>query len=366
MSQTVCKFWAMSRCMNKRCPYLHPAQKSPPVISQEKAKAERVCKFWADGKCVKGERCPYLHAWFRGDGFQGHKKGITGIALTDNSSCLYSAAKDGTVRVWDCNTGQCSKVINLGAEAGCLISKGVWVFCGASNLVKAWNTECNTEFTLAGPVGQVHAMEVENDMVFAGTEEGVIYVWKGIVCSDTKANPFHPHQALSGHTGAVVSLRVGSIRLYTGSVDYTIRVWNLDTLECAMTLNGHSDTVTSLITWSTCLISCSLDHTIKAWSMSEGGKIEEIYTHTEEDGLLALSGMHDGEDQPLLFCSSKDNSVRMYDLPSFDERGKLFAKREVQAIQIGSGGLFFTGDETGGLSVWKWLEPADKQESSSA
>ncbi|KAL6189304.1 hypothetical protein ACLB2K_040693 [Fragaria x ananassa] len=186
-----------------------------------KAKAERVCKFWADGKCVKGERCPYLHTWFRGDGFsfltklQGHKKGITGIALPDNSSYLYSAAKDGTVRVWDCNTGQCSKVINLGAEAGCLISKGVWVFCGASNLVKAWNTECNTKFTLAGPVGQVHAMEVENDMVFAGTEEGVIYVWKGKVCSDTKGNPFHPHQALSGHTGAVVSLRVGTWKYQT-------------------------------------------------------------------------------------------------------------------------------------------------------
>ncbi|KAL6191876.1 hypothetical protein ACLB2K_038265 [Fragaria x ananassa] len=99
--------------------------------------------------------------------------------------------------------------------------------------------------------------------------------------------------------------------------------------------------------------------------MSKGGKIEEIYTHTDEDGLLALSGMHDGEDQPLLFCSSKDNSVRMYDLPSFDERGKLFAKREVQAIQIGSGGLFFTGDETGGLSVCKWLEPNKSLDESS-
>ncbi|XP_024195705.1 zinc finger CCCH domain-containing protein 48-like [Rosa chinensis] len=395
-SETVCKFWAMGRCLKKECRFLHadPEQKTLALMEEkaksigkasdsatvnvnveksigthkEKAEAEAVCKFWADGKCVR-RRCPYLHSWFRGDGFsslaklQGHKKGITGIVLPEGSSSLYSAAKDGTVRVWDCNTGECSRVINLGAEAGCLISKGVWIFCGASNLVKAWNIESNAEFTLAGPVGQIHAMEIGNDMVFAGAEEGVIYVWKGKACSDAKANPFHPHQALRGHTAAVVSLRVGNIRLYSGSMDHTIRVWNLDTLECAMTLNGHSDAVTSLICWTTFLISCSLDHTIKVWTMCKGGNIEEIYTHTEEDGLLALSGMHDAEDKPVLLCSSKDNSVRIYDLPSFDERGRLFAKREVRAIQVGLGGLFFTGDETGGLSVWKWLEPAVKQES---
>lgn len=399
-SETVCKFWAVGRCLNKSCRFLHPdpQQKTLALIEEEEKSSQKgkapeadataiveksianhkgksvdtVCKFWADGRCVKRDGCPYLHSWFRGDGYsslaklQGHKKGIAGIGLPERSSNLYSAAKDGTLRLWDCQTGQCSRVINLGAEAGCLISKGPWVFCGASNLVKAWNTDSNAEFTLTGPAGQIHCMEVGNDMVLAGTEEGVIYVWKGKACSDAKANPFHPLQALNAHTGAVVSLRVGTlVKLYSGSVDHTIRVWDLETLECTMTLNGHSDAVTSLICWSKCLISCSLDHTIKVWaSMGEEGNIGEIYTHTEEHGLLALSGMHDAEDKPVLFCSSNDNSVRIYDLPSFAERGRLFAKREVWAIQVGPGGLFFTGDETGLVSVWKWLEPAVKQESS--
>ena len=40
---------------------------------------------------------------------------------------------------------------------------------------------------------------------------------------------------------------------------------------------------------------------------------------------------------------------------SFAERGKLFAKREVRTIQIGPAGtgLFFTGDATGQITVWK-------------
>lgn len=38
----------------------------------------------------------------------------------------------------------------------------------------------------------------------------------------------------------------------------------------------------------------------------------------------------------------------------FTERGKIFAKQEIRAIQIGPGGIFFTGDGSGQVKVWKW------------
>lgn len=37
----------------------------------------------------------------------------------------------------------------------------------------------------------------------------------------------------------------------------------------------------------------------------------------------------------------------------FAERGKILSKMETRAIQIGPGGLFFTGDGTGQVKVWK-------------
>ncbi|PRQ44786.1 putative transcription factor WD40-like family [Rosa chinensis] len=67
---------------------------------------------------------------------QGHKKAVTGIAFPERSSKLYTASKYGTVRVWDCNTGQCITAVNLGGETGALITKGPWVFCGAYNVVR--------------------------------------------------------------------------------------------------------------------------------------------------------------------------------------------------------------------------------------
>ncbi|GMH09048.1 hypothetical protein Nepgr_010888 [Nepenthes gracilis] len=114
----------------------------------------------------------------------------------------------------------------------------------------------------------------------------------------------------------------------------------------------------SLLCWEQFLLSCSLDKTIRVWVATESGNLEVTYTHNEEHGVLTLCGMHDSEAKPVLLCSCNDNSVRLYDLPSFSERGKIFSKQEIRAIQIGPGGLFFTGDGSGQVRVWNWSAAA--------
>jgi hypothetical protein len=37
-------------------------------------------------------------------------------------------------------------------------------------VLQAWNTLANTELSLSGPVGQVYAMVVGNDLLFAATQ----------------------------------------------------------------------------------------------------------------------------------------------------------------------------------------------------
>ncbi|XP_061347812.1 zinc finger CCCH domain-containing protein 48-like [Gastrolobium bilobum] len=299
-------------------------------------------------------------SWFRGDGdgfstlarLQEHKKVVTGIALPAGSDKLFSGSTDGTVRIWDCHSGQCVNVINLGSQVTSLISEGPWVFVGLRNSVKAWNIQTASEFTLDGPKGQVLAMTVGNDTLFAGAEDGVISAWRG--SSETRS-PVELIASLRGHTKAVVCLTVGCERLYSGSMDHSIKVWDLNTLECKMTLNEHTDVVTSLICWNNYLLSSSYDCTIKVWGATEEGTLKVTYTHTEENGVLALCGMTVPEDKHILFCSCRDNSVGLYELPSFSEMGRLFARKEVRSLEKGPGGLLFTGDGTGLLTVWKWL-----------
>lgn len=43
-------------------------------------------------------------------------------------------------------------------------------------ILQAWNTQTNTDLSLSGPVGQVYAMAVGNDLLFAGTQVIILQV----------------------------------------------------------------------------------------------------------------------------------------------------------------------------------------------
>lgn len=394
-NQKVCYHWRAGKCDRFPCPYLHrelprpqngtASSKRPhgfaddqPMVRRNPnnfgnssswgrahgggvagkiVKTEKVCNYWVQGNCSYGDKCRYLHSWCTGDCFslltqlEGHQKVVTGITMPSGSDKLYTGSKDETVRVWDCQSGQCAGVINLGGEVGCMLSEGPWVFVGVPNVVKAWNIQTATDLSLTGPIGQVYALVVGNDLLFAGTQDGTILAWR----FNAAANTFEPAATLKSHNLAVVTLVVGANMLYSGSMDHSIRLWSLETLQCVQTLSEHTSVVMSVLCWDQFLLSCSLDKTIKVWAATESGNLEVTYTHNEEHGLLTLCGMHDSEAKPVLLCSCNDNSVRVYDLPSFSERGKIFAKQEVRSIQIGPGGLFFTGDGTGQVKVWNWL-----------
>ncbi|KAK6930643.1 WD40 repeat [Dillenia turbinata] len=341
------------------------------------------------------------------------KKAVRGIGFPSGSEKLYTCSKDGLLQSWDCHTGQCADTNNLGCEIGSLISAGPLGFCrhaecyqgkllvlayiilqfptGISLIDQVFNIDTNAEYRLTGPVELVYAITVERDVLFTGAQDGTIYALK----FNPESNSFQGPALLKGHEAAVVSLVVGGNRLYSGSMDHNIKVWDIDTLQCIRTLNGHSAVVMSLLFWDQHLFSCSLDNTIKVWATSEDCNMEVIYTHNEEDvnpmfqqiasclhiprspalpphifvlmekhlfqGVLALCGALDAEAKPVLLCSCNDNSIHLYELPSFCQKGRISATREIRSIRIGSGGLLFTGDEAGLVTVWKWVSESGSQ-----
>ncbi|KAF2282852.1 hypothetical protein GH714_043150 [Hevea brasiliensis] len=144
------------------------------VLQDSQLRAEEKSGFCIY-KCDKGDGCQFLHSWFYGDWFstlaklKGHIQAVSGIALPSRSDKLFSGSSDGIVHVWDCYTGQSTRVINLGIKIGTLISEGPWIFVGLPNIVKEWNIETAVEFNLDGLVGQVNAIAVVDviDMLFA-------------------------------------------------------------------------------------------------------------------------------------------------------------------------------------------------------
>eukprot|EP00850_Spirogloea_muscicola_P015164 SM000114S24127 [mRNA] locus=s114:97755:100785:+ [translate_table: standard] len=342
---------------------------------------------------------------------RGHEKAVRAIALPAGSSQLYTGGQDESVRVWNCVTGQCTSVVQMGGDVGALLSESGWLFVGLPNEVKTWNMQSAAQHSLTGPKGQVHSMAINGDMLFAGTHDGNILLWK----FNPSSNGFDPVVSLTGHTLPVLVLQVASNRLYSGSMDQSIRVWDLSSGQCVQTLLGHTGIVMGLLCWEQYLLSCSLDGTIKVWGMSSSGQLDNTYTHPETDetpngasdaprdvsgkrhsctrlfdfatstlelcslyradqgrpkadqgrslclfngqGALSLSGTIDGASKPVLLCAYNDNTVRLYDLPTFNERGALFTLEEVRALHVGPGGIMFSGDSHGDVKVWRWTTP---------
>ncbi|CAI0459311.1 unnamed protein product [Linum tenue] len=364
---------AVSQKSRNNCQKIESAQKPEASLlvtttTVERSEDKACCQEWMSGSCGRGDSCQFLHSWSRGDGFsllarlEGHVgKPVSGIGLPSGSDKLYTASSDGKVCAWDCHSGLISGAVNVSDQIGCLISDEEWVFVGFPNGVKAWNFKSEVYYDLTGPSGQVNALEVGLDALYAGAEDGGISVWKGFT-DHQLANRFQHAIPLRGHASAVTCLRAsinGELhRLYSGSTDGMIKEWDLNTGECIQTLKAHDDDVTSVICWDQYLVSCSLDKKVKFWGRTEegGDEIILLYTHEEEHAALALGGVNDSDGKPILFCSWNDNSVGLYELPSLKERGRIYAEKEVRAIRAGQEGLFFTGDASGVVSVWKLAE----------
>ncbi|KAL6318615.1 hypothetical protein AAG906_000693 [Vitis piasezkii] len=103
---------------------------------------------------------------FRGYGvsklaeLSGHIKAIYRIALPSGSEKPYTAS--------ECHSGHYDGVVNLGREIGSLINADPWLLAGIKIVVKAWNIQSCADLSLDRPVGQIRAMVVDNDMLFAG------------------------------------------------------------------------------------------------------------------------------------------------------------------------------------------------------
>ena len=120
-------------------------------------------------------------------------------------------------------------------------------------------------------------------------------------------------QTLTGHNSWVMSTAFNpkTPTVVSGSLDDSIRVWNIQTGAQLYTLTGHSRGVNTVVVSPTgqILASCSDDDTVKVWDLSEGALLYTLKGHTRDVNAIAI-----GSSGLLLASGGEDRAIKLWKL----------------------------------------------------
>ena len=126
-----------------------------------------------------------------------------------------------------------------------------------------------------GHSNAVSSVYTDDKRIYSGSHDNTVKVW------DSKT--FEELATLEGHTKWVTSVYADDKRIYSGSHDDTVKVWDIKTFEEIATLKGHSSFVSSIYADDKLIYSGSWDCTIKIWDIKT---FEEISTIKGYTGLI--------------------------------------------------------------------------------
>ncbi len=318
---------------------------------------------------------------------RGHRRKVTCLAVDYANSQLLSGSHDGTVRVWDCTSGQCVHTQEVGGEVDSMLVEHGWLFVGVKTRegrgeVKGWalggahagivgHAPPGTEVRLEGHTGQVTSLAMGNGMLFSGGQDKSIRVWKPSAATPVNVNvngngngnsqhqfecaAVLEQQNADGHRSSISCMTVAGPILFSGDTSGTIKVWDLQSGSIKQTLikahrNAQYPAITQLLIWEGHLMSGSLDGAVKIFEPGTDGTNMVnpacIFTHPEEmhssggtgggrgrgrnyhtnnnNGVLAMQGVADLDGKAVLMVSyNTEQCIKLYELPTFADRGTL-------------------------------------------
>ncbi|KAJ2504515.1 ribosome assembly [Coemansia sp. RSA 2049] len=199
----------------------------------------------------------------------GHTEAVLSVSFSPDGTQLASGSGDTTVRIWDLDTetprftcsGHRNWVLSIAwSPDGKVLASG-----SMDNTVRLWDPQTGKPIggALAGHRKWITALAWEPahistsvSRLASSSKDGTVRVWDVVRgrCLFT----------LAGHTAAVTCVKWGGDgRIYTGSQDKSIKIWNTDG-SLHRTLTGHAHWVNTL--------AFSTDHVLRTGAYDHTGK----------------------------------------------------------------------------------------------
>ncbi len=237
----------------------------------------------------------------------GHQAVINDIVFTQDGKQLVPASDDKVIRVWDIESGKTVRTIRgqvgEGSEgkifAMALSPNGRWLAVGGwmrDDEIRLYDFESGELVSLLkGHTNVVNTLAFSPDSRLLISGDGSDYsptaiLWKIPPTPPAKISPVYK---LHGHTGHIyaVAFTPDSRRVVTGSLDHTLRLWDVTSGDLIHEMQGHDDKVRSVAVSSTTgvIASGSWDHTIRLWDGNTGKFIRQLADQQANASSLAFS-----------------------------------------------------------------------------
>ncbi|KAF9451217.1 WD40 repeat-like protein [Macrolepiota fuliginosa MF-IS2] len=270
---------------------------------------------WRGGKCIRT--------------LTGHTEGV--VCLNYDSNVLASGSVDATIKVWNLRTGG---AFTLRGHSDWVNSVQLWdsnPTSGGSGISGGPATLLDCP-TVAGS-NQPCSLQIDpGKMLFSASDDGTIRLWD--LTQRTCVRQFTGHvgqvqsmkllvdecdgsgedeNSLASSSSSSLSLSTSDVDpvkrkkplLISGSLDNTIKMWDIETGNTVRTFFGHIEGVWAVASDKLRLVSGSHDRTIKVWSREEGKCTTTLVGHQAAVSCLAL-----GEDK--IVSGSDDNDIKIW------------------------------------------------------
>lgn len=234
--------------------------------------------------------------------------------LTPNGRLLLSSSTNGTVWVWDYQSGQLLQTLRGHSDPVNVVivaPGGRQALSGSNDLsIKVWDLESGECLvTLNGHQKPIYGLAVTPDgtrMVSASWDK-TIKLW------DLPGRVLLRMLARDDAEIKALILTTDGRQVISGSYGNKIKVWELESGELLRTLEGHTDKVTSLALTpdGRQVVSGSWDNTVRVWDLASGKLLRSLTGHSRTVMAVAVT-----PDNRRIVSAGDDLTLRVWDLES--------------------------------------------------